>query len=718
MYRLREIGFFYALALASPLPALAHLPSGPGFDPTPVELPQIQKTALRTLNTVDLLNLRDFHGVQISPDGRYVAFVLGQAVYETNSYRSGLFVVGTESGSKPVSLGSAGPPRWDEPNDADLWLPEAPRWSSDSKAVYYRLRNSGSWQVWKWNRAGGAPVQLTHAKYEVRSFEVSADGMKLLLVVEKPPTHDRKQLAEHGILYDGSIRAGMPRPIMDQILEERGVETETWIHDLGDGNEHQATGEELEAYAGAESDPDGKISRQSFSKREIETGEVLNFKISPDRKKIAYTRRVDDFSKSAWSLSRLFVKSLDGGPPVTLAVWAYYPGQYWWSSNSKKIYYTPDPSEVGNSRPAQLMVVDAAGGKSRRALDSPGFLREYSSDRSGHLLACVYENVTVPPELALADLSTGELRPLLGVNPEFRNLLLSPARRIDISNRFGDHFWGHFVLPTDYIPGKRYPLIITTYRDYDGFLRGGVGDEYPIQVFAANGFSVLNIEAVGRVRNSNPHDFDTTTLLLWESPLEALKAAIAKLTDMGVADPSKVGITGLSFGADLVEYGISHSALFHAAVASGGARDPFTFYLSNDRTRALSFPPSPVDLESPDGDTLVRWQKVSPSFNAHQIHVPLLINAADSEYVNNMQLINTLREQKKPAELFVYPNEDHVKNQPKHRYEIYERNVDWFNFWLKGKEDPSTSKAAQYARWRKLRELYDADTSRTSSYEP
>jgi len=63
---------------------------------------------------MDLLTLRDIRGLQISPDGKYVAFVLIQAVYETNHYRSGMFVISTEKGSKPISLGTAGSGRWDE----------------------------------------------------------------------------------------------------------------------------------------------------------------------------------------------------------------------------------------------------------------------------------------------------------------------------------------------------------------------------------------------------------------------------------------------------------------------------------------------------------------------------------------------------------------------------------------------------------------------------
>src|SRR5258708_7043141 len=107
----RRVAFAYLVCFVAHISTWAQSYSGPGFDPTPVDIPTIKKSAPRPIASMDLLELRDIHGMQISPDGKYVAFVLGQAVYETNSYRSGLFVVGTEEGGKAVSLGTAGPPR-------------------------------------------------------------------------------------------------------------------------------------------------------------------------------------------------------------------------------------------------------------------------------------------------------------------------------------------------------------------------------------------------------------------------------------------------------------------------------------------------------------------------------------------------------------------------------------------------------------------------------
>ncbi len=95
------------------------------FDPMPVRVPSLVKGESRSITSMDLLQIRDEKGVSISPDGKYVAFVVGQAMYETNSYRSGLYIVGTAPGSVPVCLGTAGAPR---PDSINQWLAESPQW--------------------------------------------------------------------------------------------------------------------------------------------------------------------------------------------------------------------------------------------------------------------------------------------------------------------------------------------------------------------------------------------------------------------------------------------------------------------------------------------------------------------------------------------------------------------------------------------------------------
>src|SRR6266508_2187060 len=96
--------------------------------------------------------------------------------------------------------------------------------------------------------------------------------------------------------------------------------------------------------------------------------------------------------------------------------------------------------------------------------------------------------------------------------------------------------------------------------------------------------------------------------------------------------------------------------------------------------------------------------ELSPALNASRVKAPLLVQVADSEYLYGLQFYTTLKELEKPVEMIIFANEGHIKNQPKHRYEIYQRNLDWFNFWLQGKEDPDPAKREQYERWRAMRD--------------
>src|SRR3546814_5155407 len=56
-------------------------------------------------------------------------------------------------------------------------------------------------------------------------------------------------------------------------------------------------------------------------------------------------------------------------------------------------------------------------------------------------------------------------------------------------------------MPAPSRPSKPYPLVVVQY-DTRGFLRGGTGDEYPIQALAASGFAVLSV--------SRPIDYATS----------------------------------------------------------------------------------------------------------------------------------------------------------------------------------------------------------------
>jgi dipeptidyl aminopeptidase/acylaminoacyl peptidase len=149
--------------------------------------------------------------------------------------------------------------------------------------------------------------------------------------------------------------------------------------------------------------------------------------------------------------------------------------------------------------------------------------------------------------------------------------------------------------------------------------------------------------------------------------------AIQRLIQSGVVDPERVGITGFSHGEEIVGYAITHSHLFHAAIGAAGY-DPCFFYIGGTVWQKMF---ERWGLGGwPEGAAKERWEEISMSLRADRITIPLLENASDSEYVSYLPRVIALRELGKPVELRIYPDELHVRNQPRHKYEIYMRNVD------------------------------------------
>ena len=97
------------------------------------------------------------------------------------------------------------------------------------------------------------------------------------------------------------------------------------------------------------------------------------------------------------------------------------------------------------------------------------------------------------------------------------------------------------------------------------------------------------------------------------------------------------------------------------------------------------------------------WRRFSPELNVDKIKAPLLMQLPEQEIVSVLQFYARMTHSTTPVELYAYPHESHTKVQPRHRYAVYRRNLDWFRYWLQGHVDPDPAQAAQYRRWGELR---------------
>ena len=201
-----------------------------------------QETVLRTITPEDIHNFKFVHSPNISPDGKYILFVLSQTKND-NEYSSSIwkYSIDKKELAPIVDVGyRAFSPRWSPTSDRllylatskeelELWVCDShgydrrklasvkdrklvdPKWSSDGNQVYfisdwsqdvekaktsdvkvitrrfYRFDGEGyqhdrRLHIFRVDVGGSALTQLTSGSYDVTAFDISPNGSEIALV--------------------------------------------------------------------------------------------------------------------------------------------------------------------------------------------------------------------------------------------------------------------------------------------------------------------------------------------------------------------------------------------------------------------------------------------------------------------------------------------------------------------------------------------------------
>jgi hypothetical protein len=149
-----------------------------------------------------------------------------------------------------------------------------------------------------------------------------------------------------------------------------------------------------------------------------------------------------------------------------------------------------------------------------------------------------------------------------------------------------------------------------------------------------------------------------------------------------------------------------------AAVSiAGAAWSQLQYYAGTRRMEQMNSRLGMTWMVRPVGAGFDFWKQLELADNVERIEAPILINTPATETYSLIRLMKHMAEAGKPYDAYVFPNELHIKWQAAHIDAAMRRNLDWFRFWLQGAEDPDPAKAEQYARWRKLREMQNAQAA-------
>jgi dipeptidyl aminopeptidase/acylaminoacyl peptidase len=335
------------------------------------------------------------------------------------------------------------------------------------------------------------------------------------------------------------------------------------------------------------------------------------------------------------------------------------------------------------------------------------------------------EDPNTPPKIYAADRSTGRKVLLLDLNPDFLNLQFGKVETVEWNVTPELKVKGGLYFPPEYKAGQKYPLVIQTHGyDDKRFSMDGFDEwsnAYAARPLAERGFLVLQTYVVGEdfplATFNDDKRFGTTRLQAgFNFDIAATEAAVDYLNARGLIDLTRVGIAGFSRTVATVAYMLTHPRhKYSAAILTQGFDGGYFQYIAEASAEATWQLNETYGGNAPFGEGLKVWLKESPSFNLDKVWTPIRLVANMGSVVEQWEWFVGLSDQDKPVDMVLLPDADHLLTKPYERQVTQQGMVDWFDFWLNGKEDPDPAKAGQYNRWRELRKLQDVNASSRSN---
>lgn len=656
----------------------------------------------------EIISTPELHEPRISPDGTKIAFILKHAVLEKNENLSALYVLNINSHGEPVKL-------LEEKSLSQI------KWMPDGKSLTYLSAKSGSSQVWRLDTVTATSAILFEHKGGVSRYEWSSDYKKIAFVSAVAVTaEERSQLQAEGIVFDEKIHSYIDSVWNTWIRKPVKI----WIYDVTEQRErslwehasaimdivwapdskklavvYKPTTDPADNYRNLEIRYIGFISIESGRFTPLVTRSAVSDSPvwSPDSKSIAFLLNdllTENSSRGQQgSLLSINLIQIEDGQPHLIEPVAKASNLIWAKNGASIIFQSAeDGRQIIYKKPLD-------GGPRRKLSDDAADLSECSFDESQARAACIRQDLTIPPEIAFVNLSNGTSKTLTAFNDAYRNILLGDVSELSWVNKYGNSTNGYLIKPVNYIPGRRYPLLVILY----GFSRRFISQaqwnpNFPAQGFAGAGYVVLLMNpprAGWRKGNFKEASFSRAY-----NPLASIEAAVQMLIDKGIADPKRKGIMGWSYGSFLTDFTITHTDLFEAASSGeGGGENPAVYSLATPGARVVE---DSTYGGPPAGKSYRNWSEISPALNAHRVRIPVLMEYIHA--VGALEFYTAMKGHGAQAELVLYPDETHAFFQPIHRFNSMRRNLEWFNYWLLGKADTDPSRASQYARWESMKQ--------------
>lgn len=628
------------------------------------------------INPLDIAKIQSVTDAQLSPDGRYVAFVRSvpaDPLKENKPASSHLFMYDREA-EQTIPFFTRASVRG-----------VAFRPGTSSITFLARMPEDATTTLYEMPLRGGEATPLLRFETSLAAYDWAQDGNRLVFRANEPASKEENDLPYQPIVYEENL--SFTRAYMVDLSTE---EAPKMIDVAGDVNRAQwsPSGDRLVIMAAPTPLVDDFYMAQSVSIVDANTQKVVaevdhrgkkgELAWSPDGSKLAMiaAATVNDPIDG-----RLFVVDATGGAPDNLQ--PEFPGAFeeiaWIDENTIQFLASEGvESTMGTIR--------ADGSNLQRLFQKKGSQINGFDRGAAGTLALVMATAQHPAEVFLLEQNTESPQRITDSNPWLQKEAMGRQAVFTYEARDGLELQGILIYPVNYEEGQRYPLVTVVHggpeAHYDngwltGYSTGG-------QMLAADGYVVFYPNYRGSTGRGVEFAMSSQGDLAGRE-FDDVVDGVDRLIEMGLVDEEKVGVTGGSYGGYATGWmATRYTDRFAAGVMFVGISDNISKWGTSDIPEELYL----VHSRKRIWEDYEFFLQRSPIFYADQAKTPLLIMAgAEDTRVDPSQSMELYRHIKTrtdtPVRLILYPGEGHGNRNASARLDYSRRMKGWFDQFLK-----------------------------------
>ncbi len=647
----------------------------------------------------DLLKVRRVSDPQVSPDGRQVAFVVGDVNFDANRVVNQIYLVPVAGGpAKQLTSGTSSA--------------SAPRWSPDGKKIAFITGG----QIWLMDSDGDDKKQLTKISTGAGGTVWSPDGNWIAFTSEVYPdcSDDECNKGKDEAAEKSKVKAHITERLLYRHWNE-------W-RDIKRSHVFVVS-----AKGGSARD----LTPGDFDSPPYAASSNIDFSFSPDGKELAFVKNPDKVEAISTN-SDIYVVTVSGGAPRNITARNRgYDATPVYTKDGRSIIYrsqatagfeadrwrlmkydrttgasteivrgfdqqvdefvvAPDGDSIyfiaGERGHHPIFKVPMSGGAAKKVLGDV-FATNLNVTSDGRAFVFAHSSLAAPPEIYRSDNDGGGLTALTNTNRDLMSRFNLPAgEEMEWTGALGAKVHGFVVKPADFDANKKYPLVVLIHGGPQGAWNDSWSYRWNPQVFANNGYIVFAPNPRGSTGYGQKFVNEISGDWGGKVYTDLMNGVSEVIRRNKFIDRNRIGAAGASYGGYMVNWIEGHNndprAHFKVLVSHDGVYNLSSMY---GGTEELWFPE--WEFKGTPWTNKAMYERWSPHNFVANFKTPILVIHGELDYRvpigEGLQLYTAVQRRGVESKLLIFPDEGHWVLKPQNSQLWHHTVLGWLDKYLK-----------------------------------